>query len=118
MAENEVITFGAAFDPSGVARGVTIANQKLNELSQSAKRNEAAFASASLSTSRFSEKGVATLRALSGESKKTSTAFQQLAAAGRFRGGPDWLRGPRHRVERGPTERHWDADPGYRADGY
>ena len=80
MAENEVITFGAAFDPSGVARGVTIANQKLNELSQSAKRNEAAFASASLSTSRFSEKGVATLRALSGESKKTSTAFQQLAA--------------------------------------
>ena len=79
MAENEVITFGAAFDPSGVARGVTIANQKLNELTQHAKRNEAAFASASASSGRFSEKGVATLRVLSTESKKTSSAFQQLA---------------------------------------
>src|SRR3990167_6380865 len=79
MAENEVITFGAAFDPSGVARGVTIANQKLNELAQAGKRNEQSFASASLSATRFSEKGVATLRTLSTESKKPPSAFQHLA---------------------------------------
>ena len=76
---DEIITFGAAFDPSGVARGVTIANQKLNELAAAGKRNEQTFAQASASASRFSERQITIFRGLATETKKTSSAFQQLA---------------------------------------
>lgn len=80
MAGNDVITFGAAFDPNGVVSGVNQANRKFDELLQHGKRSEAAFVGASRSTTQFSEKGRQTLAALSTETKKTSSAFQRLAA--------------------------------------